>query len=71
MRVLLRIKWSALGVSLKIDRRAWGISHDQEGNWTIGKLPDPKESEFKTAKTIFNKWGITMATVNAALEHPA
>jgi hypothetical protein len=48
---------------MKVDRRAFGISHDEQGNWTIGKLTDPKESEFKTAKTFFSKWGITLATL--------
>lgn len=62
MRILLRVKWSAFGACLKVDRRAFGISHDDDGNWTVGKLANPKESEFKTAKVMFNKWGITLAT---------
>ena len=65
MRVLLRIKFRALGYTVDTQRFGWGISHDQDGNWTVGKLPTVKESDFKGSKTIFSKWGVTLATVAA------
>lgn len=71
MRVLLRIKWSFLGYTYSTTRKGWGLSHDDEGNWTIGELPTVKETDFKGAKQVYNKHGITIATVAAMLEAKA
>lgn len=68
MRILLRIKWNVFGYTASIQRVGWGISHDQDGNWTVGQLPTVKEADFKGAKTIFNKYGVTLATVSATTE---
>lgn len=67
MRVLLRIKWRALGYTVGVQRLGWGISHDEVGNWTVGKLPEVKEADFKGAKTLVTKWGVTLAVVSAEL----
>ena len=67
MRVLLRIKWRALGYTIDVQRFGWGISHDEEGNWTVGKLPAVKEADFKGAKTLVSKWGVTLAVESAEL----
>lgn len=64
MKLMLRIKWSALGYTIKVERHAWGVGVDENGTWSINKITEPKDSEFKTAKTHFNKWGITIATVS-------
>lgn len=65
MRVLLKIKWRAFGYTFAVQRVGWGVSHDEAGNWTIGRLPEVNEDDFKGAKTIFNKRGVTLAVVSA------
>lgn len=67
MRVLLKVKYRVFGYTLAVQRLGWGVSHDEAGNWTVGRLPDVKEADFKGAKTIFNKWGVTLAVFPAEL----
>lgn len=62
MIILIRIKFRAFRFTWRTERLAYGISHDEKGNWTIAKLGTPTDEEFDRMRKIFNKWGITIAT---------
>lgn len=62
MIILIRIKFRAFRITWRTERLAYGISHDEKGNWTIAKLGTPTDEEFERMRKIFNKWGITIAT---------
>ena len=67
MRVLIRVKYRFLGFTIGTDRKAFGISHDELGNWTIGRINDPKDLDFITAKKIFDRWGVLVATTGTII----
>lgn len=62
MIILIRIKFRIFKYTLKTERLAYGISHDEKGNWTIAKLPTPKDEEFDRMNKLVNKWGITICS---------
>lgn len=65
MRLLLRIKWRVFGYTYAVTRKGWGISHDENGTWTLGELPGVKDADFLTARTLYKNHGITIAYVAA------
>lgn len=61
MKVYLRIKWRALGITFGVTRHAWGVSYDSLKGFAIGPLPEPSDATIDTAQKLVDKWGVKLA----------
>lgn len=67
MKVYLRIKYRAFGITWGTTRYAWGVSHDSLKGFIVGALPSPTDATIDGAQKVVDKWGVKLSVTSATL----